>query len=216
VSDAVKTAARALHRFRFAGARASDVPTPERLVRASGNASVERFSEAIEIDRDGRPESTTVEAVRIRVCDAPLDRLAARRQLAPNDPERNQLLYRAGQAYREAWFKAGLSPLRAVDPGREPTSSGPPEFFRGDSQIDAFAAFTIAGYALGEHELAVARAVILEEIEPVEIGRKISGYSQAKQAGAIALFLLRSALQSLGAHSGLLTRCTDLGPNPAG
>lgn len=211
MTDALAVAKEAVRQFRANGARAGQAPTPERLLRAGGCAVIERFSEAREVVRGGRVETATVEACRVRVCDAPLDRLAMRRQIAPKDFERNELLALAGHRYRELWFTAGLHGLRGTDPGRISMRRCRPEFFGSGRQIDAFEAYCTASNWLTGHERTVVDAVVLDEVEPVEIGRLISGYRQVQQASAIGLFMLRNGLGQLAVHFGLLSNSRGFG-----
>lgn len=110
-------ARRTLEKFARSGARA-DGPQcrahfESRRVRADRNLFRGRGG-----SRDDRFETAKVDFVRMRL-DGPLSRLRGRNQLDRTDKARNFALAQAGEKYRESFVRAGLDPLRSLDPSQE-------------------------------------------------------------------------------------------------
>ncbi len=205
-ASAKETAQAALRRLRLLGETSPEVTTPERLLQAAGRARVEAFSRPVEVERDGRAETETAEAYRIRIDDGPIARLRARNLLAvgPDAAVRNALLAAAAARYRQHWYLAGLYALNAIDFMRERVSGGTAGLLRTERQVTHFKAYGAAVASLSTDARRVVDAVVLRDRELVDIGREFSGYKQEKQATAVALYVLRSGLQALAKHFGLM------------
>jgi Domain of unknown function (DUF6456) len=194
-------ARRLLTTFRRAGARATEAPNVERLLKAGEAAKIETFSEVVEVARGDQFEAVAVDFVRIRLDDGPLARLRDRNQLDRDDKARNLALAEAGEKYRQDFFRAGLDPLRSIDPAKEVSAAYSPNgLWRCESQIEALQKFRAAREAVPEDFRDALAAIVCNEREPVDVGREIGAYKDAKMAGAVALFILRRALAALARH----------------
>ena len=119
-------ARRLLATFHRSGARASEAPNVERLLKAGETAKIESFSEVVEVARGDQFEAVAVDLARMRIDDGPLARLRDRNQLDRDDKARNWALAEAGEKYRQDFFRAGLDPLRAIDPAKEVSAAYSP------------------------------------------------------------------------------------------
>ncbi len=107
----------------------------------------------------------------------------------------------AGEKYRHDFFRAGLDPLGAIDPSKEVSAAySPGGLWRCESQIDALQKFRAAREAIPDDFREPLAAIVLSDREPVDIGREIGAYKDAKMAGAVALFILRRGLAALARH----------------
>ncbi len=137
--------------FRRSGARASEAPNVERLLKAGETARIETFSEVVEVARGDQFEAVAVDFVRMRIDDGPLARLRDRNQLDRDDKARNLALAEAGEKYRQDFFRAGLDPLRSIDPAKEVSAAYSPNgLWRCESQIEALQKFRAAREAVPE------------------------------------------------------------------
>jgi hypothetical protein len=194
-------ARRLLTTFRRSGARAAEAPNVERLLKAGDAAKIETFSEVVEVARGDQFEAVAVDFVRMRLDDGPLARLRDRNQLDRDDKARNLALAEAGEKYRQDYFRAGLDPLRSLDPAKEVSAAYSPNgLWRCESQIEALQNFRAAREAVQEDFRDALAAIICNEREPVDVGREIGAYKDAKMAGAVALFILRRGLAALARH----------------
>ena len=194
-------ARRMLETFRNSGYRKPEGPSVERLLKAGEAAKVETFSEIVEVAQGDKFESVTVDFVRMRMDDGPLARLRDRNQLDRENRARNLALAQAGEKYRHDFFRAGLDPLRALDPSREVSAAYSPNgLWRCESQIEALQKFRAAREAIPDDFREPLAAIVLNDREPVDIGREIGAYRDAKMAGAVALFILRRGLTALARH----------------
>jgi hypothetical protein len=196
-----KEARRLLATFRRSGDRAAEAPNIERLLQAGEAARIETFSEVVEVARGDEFEAVAVDFLRIRLDDGPLARLRDRNQLDRDDKARNLALAEAGEKYRQDFFRAGLDPLRSLDPAKEvSTAYSPNGLWRCESQIEALQKFRAAREAVPEDFRDALLAIVCNEREPVDVGREIGAYKDAKMAGAVALFILRRGLAALARH----------------
>jgi len=159
--------------------------TPERLAHSHGHA----------IGAGDRVQ---------RVLAAPLDGLYARRALDA-DPERNALLYEAGQRYRHHWHRAGLCTLSAQDLGRVGGGRGTPGWALPPTEAAAWhrGEYDRARACLGPYLMRWLDAIVIEERAPLEVARQTTRYADKTTATAIAMELLRSGLSLLAGHWGL-------------
>jgi hypothetical protein len=194
-------ARKTLEKFARSGYRAPEGPSVERLLKAGDSARIERFSEVVEVARGDKFETATVDFVRIRLDDGPLARLRDRNQLDRADKARNLALAQAGEKYRETFFRAGLDPLRSLDPSQEVSAAYSPNgLWRCESQIEALQKYRAARAAIPEDFREALAAIVLNDREIVDVGREIGAYRDAKMAGAVALFILRRGLTALARH----------------
>ena len=194
-------ARRMLQTFQRAGYRAPEGPSVERLLKAGEAAKIETFSEVVEVARGDTFEAVAVDFVRMRLDDGPLSRLRDRNQLDRDDKGRNLALAQAGEKYRQDFFRAGLDNLRALDPSLEVSAAySPGGMWRCESQIEALQNFRAAREAIPEDFREAVAAIVLSEREPVDVGREVGAYRDAKMAGAVALFILRRGLTALARH----------------
>jgi hypothetical protein len=189
-----------------AAPRAPEGPSLERLLQAGDAAQLETFSEVVEVAHGDTFEPVAVNFVRMRIDDGPLARLRDRNQLDRGDKGLNLALARAGDIYRQSFFRAGLDPLRALNPAQEVSSAYSPQgLWRCESQVLALQKFRAARAAIPEDFREALAAIVLSDREPVEVGREIGAYKDAKMAGAVALFILRRGLMALARHYGLMS-----------
>lgn len=205
------SARRALEKFHRAGDRACEGPNVERLIKAGEAARIETFSEAVEVARGDKFEAETVEMVRMRLDDGPLARLRDRNQLDRADKARNFALAQAGEKYRESFFRAGLDPLRSLDPSREVSAPYSPNgLWRCEGQIEALQKYRAAREAIPEDFREALASIVLNEREIVDVGREVGAYQDAKMAGAVALFILRRGLTALARHYRLISAAGEV------
>jgi hypothetical protein len=196
-----KQARRMLENFANSGYRKPEGPNVERLLKAGDAAKVETFSEVVEVARGDNFEAVAVDFVRMRLDDGPLARLRDRNQLDRDDRAKNLAMAQAGEKYRHDFFRAGLDPLRALDPSREVAAAySPAGLWRCESQIEALQKFRAARESIPDDFREPLAAMVLNDREPVDIGREIGAYKDAKMAGAVALFILRRGLTALARH----------------
>jgi hypothetical protein len=175
-------------------------------MKAGDSARIESFSEVVEVARGDKFEAAAVDLVRIRLDDGPLARLRDRNQLDRSDKARNFALAQAGEKYRETFTRAGLDPLRSLDPSQEVSAAySPTGLWRCESQIEALQQYRRAREAIPEDFREPLAAIVLNDREIVDIGREIGAYRDAKMAGAVALFILRRGLTALARHYGMIS-----------
>jgi hypothetical protein len=200
-AQAKHEAQRKLKAFKRSGYREPEAPNIERLVKAGEAAKIETFSEVVEVARGDNFEAVAVDFVRMRIDDGPLARLRDRNQLDRDDKSRNLALAQAGEKFRQDFFRAGLDPLRALDPSREVSAAYSPNgLWRCESQIEALQRYRAAREALPADFREPLEAMVCNEREPVDVGRETGAYRDAKMAGAVALFILRRGLTALARH----------------
>jgi hypothetical protein len=99
------------------------------------------------------------------------------------------------------FVRAGLDPLRSLDPSQEVSAAYSPNgMWRGESQIEALQNYRAAREAIPEDFREPLAAIVLNDREIVDVGREIGAYKDAKMAGAVALFILRRSLRALARH----------------
>jgi hypothetical protein len=140
-----------------------------------------------------------------RLIAAPLDTLHARRALDP-DPQRNAVLFEAGQRYLRHWHGSALSSLAQRDLlrpyGGQPDQSMaiPPS----EAAAHHRSAYRLARERLGPYLAKWLDAIIIEERRPLEVGREATRYADKTTATAIAMEVLRASLTTLADHWGML------------
>jgi hypothetical protein len=199
-------------KFRASGYCEPEAPSVARLVKAGESARIETFSEVVEVARGDTFEQVAVDFVRMRLDDGPLARLRDRNQLDRADKFRNFALAQAGEKYRECFFRAGLDPLRTLDPSQEVRAAySPTGLWRSESQVEALQKYRAAREALPEEFREPLAAIVLNDRDLADVGREVGAYKDAKMAGAVALFILRRGLTALARHYKMLapTRHND-------
>ncbi len=144
-----------------AAPRSSEGPSVERLLQAGDTAQIETFSEIVEVAHGDTFEPVAVNFMRMRIDDGPLARLRDRNQLDRKDKGLNLELARAGDLYRQSFFRAGLDPLRALNPAQEVSSAYSPQgLWRCESQVLALQKFRAARAARGFPRTAGRHCVV--------------------------------------------------------
>lgn len=200
--EAVATAEAALCKFRTIGHRASAAPTPERLVQARGGADVRMVAEVVEVSRGDRFETETVDVAQINVAADPFSALC-RRKLLDADERRNFALCMAGIRYRHAWRSAGLEGVKSANLDRV-GGSGSVGLFASEAAAAGFALFRKLKESVNPDFRAAVDAIVLEDRDPVDVGRRVGAYRAETQARAVALFVLRRGLAAMATKLGLL------------
>jgi hypothetical protein len=103
-------------------------------------------------------------------------------------------------------MRAGLDPLRSLDPSQEVSAAySPTGLWRCESQIEALQQYRAAREAIPEDFREPLAAIVLNDREIVDVGREIGAYRDAKMAVAVALFILRRGLTALARHYGMIS-----------
>ena len=162
-------------------------PTAERIAQAGSDFTV---------SRDGH----------IRVTDAPLERMFARRQLS-SDERIAEARYEAGRRWRNDWHMSGLSGPGAINyaatvRGEGNSPWGMPVSVRA---AEARQQFRKAFRALGATARVVG-AIVLDETDTVDVGRYVTQRRDRTRAIAAAMEQLRDGLHHLAVHYGYLRR----------
>ena len=202
--EATAIAESALRKFKTTGWRAGQAPTAERLLRAGGNASIQTFAEIAEISKGDKFEAVPVDMTRIVLTDDPFSSLCKRKLLAPGDPSLNMILCHAGLRYRQAWRTAGFENLKSIEFGRVGSSSSS-GMFASEASAAAFQLYAKIKNSMPSDYHSGVDGIVLNDRDPVDIGRQISAYKAPKQAVAVALFVLRRGLESGARALGLLS-----------
>jgi hypothetical protein len=160
-------------------------PTAERIAQAGKDFTV---------SRDGH----------IRVTDAPLERMFARRQLS-SDERIAEAMHAAGCRWRNDWHMSGLSGPGAINyaatvRGEGHSPWGIPVSVRA---AEARQQFRKARVALGAAAATVG-AIVLDEVATVDVGRFLIKRRDRTTAIAAAMEQLRDGLHKLAVHYGYL------------
>lgn len=144
----------------------------------------------------------------IRVVQSPLAMLHARGALDRLSSDRNDTLFAAGQRYFKHWYLAGLSPVGAMDMARAGGGDGNPAWATPNSESIANhrSEYILAGLKLGGYLKRWVDAIVIEEREPAEAGRDLTGRMDAQTSAAIAIEILRGGLTTLAEHWGIFGR----------
>lgn len=142
----------------------------------------------------------------VRVTQAPLQWLSARRML-DDDIERNAQLREAGERYYRHWFDGGLKGIGAQNLDRvfggecEPAYLTPATEYAAQHRHE----YRAARERMGSWLAKVTDAVVLEEMRLPDAGAFVGDYASAKTRSAIALTMLRGGLTTLAEHFGIVT-----------
>lgn len=161
-------------------------PTPQRLARAAGDVDTER------VEVDG--VAVTVP----RMADgAPLDRLYRRGVVGPRQRD-------AGARFWSDWYHAGTIQRTTASYSDSPWTRGERSGMAvTERQVHARQRLRAARGALGPHLGRVAEAMLIDELDPVDAGRRLFGRRDGPQARASATDALLIALDTLADHYGL-------------
>jgi hypothetical protein len=201
-TERIKQAKRDMRAFRKIADPSPDVPTPERIVQADGGYVREAFAEVAEVTgRDGVVTTQLMNRHRLRMQDTPLGRLKSHHLLAPGDEYKNLTMAMAGERYYGHWLNAHSGSGGGTDPARGSSNSGlPPAFFNTAAQLQSWQSWNAARANVYPPHRLIVDAVVLEEIEPLEAGRKFTIYTNRDQAIAVCLDRLRAGLIALAVH----------------
>lgn len=143
------------------------------------------------------------DAVRAYHCeDSPIERLATRRALDPDDAGRNEALRLAAARYYEHWYLSGMSPIGAIDLDRGSVASGtrPAGMPATELALMHRRKFREALKVLGDEFRLVVDAVVLQEQDIETTGFAVARYKNRKQVAAIAMDRLCCGLERLRTH----------------
>ncbi|MGX7707994.1 hypothetical protein [Methylobacterium sp. Gmos1] len=177
-------------------------PTPERLAQAGLAVASDRRSGRLQVVGAGSVGIIGADRV-VRLTDAPLDRLHARRRLDEADADRNRILFEAGERLRIHHFQAGLSGLASASNFNGAGGGGGLRTPITETQERHRREMRRAEAGMDAGDWAAVRAVVLEERILEEVGREI-GYQQASAAAGVALDRLRRGLKVLAQLWGAL------------
>lgn len=141
----------------------------------------------------------------IRVNQAPLQWLASRRMLDPDDIERNGLLREAGERYYKHWFEGGLKGIGAQNLDRvfggeaEAAYLTPASEYAAQHRLE----YREARERMGSWLAKVTDAVVCEELTLADAGSFVGDYASSKTRSAIALTMLKAGLTTLIEHFGI-------------
>lgn len=178
-------------------------PTIERLVQAGVPVAARVATRKMEIVGTADDSPFGGDGV-ARIAQAPLDRLHARGQLA-GDPDRNRILFDAGDRFRQHWYLAGLSGIGSIDLNRVGGGNGDPAWMIPSSESAAYhrARHRAARAALDRDGYEAVFAVCCGEDDLGPVGRK-AGFGNDAGASAVALDRLRRGLAMLAVLYGML------------
>lgn len=170
--------------------------TPERTVRAGGLVAISTTT------KKGRTIHTQV------VADWPIARLHRAKLIGKGEVAHFRL--EAAERLYAHWYHGRLLPLGSRD-YRKPYSGGSDAAFAvmPATERQAFHRnrYREADACLGGDRIAaVTRAIVLDEKEPVEVGRVVTGRQQEQQARAVAIEYLIDGLDRLRPMWGLQTK----------
>jgi hypothetical protein len=183
-----------------------NAPTPERLLKLPGVtiASAVGSRELVAVFPTKADKPVGADKV-VRINQAPLDRLEARRQLDPADAERNRKLHESGDRLRQHWYRAGLSGIGSIDLNRSGGGGGSPAWLTPTSEDMAYHRHRFRKARDGmdaDHWAAVSR-VCCDEQDLAAVGRQ-AGFGNDAAASAVALDRLRRGLEHLAVLFGIL------------
>ena len=181
-----------------------NAPTLERLAQAGHVVATHLGTRRTEIV-GSRAESPFGADGVARIAQSPLDRLQARRQLAPEDPGRNRDLFDAGDRFRTHWYRAGLSGIGSIDLNRAGGGGGDPAWLMPSSEAAAYhrEKHRAARAALDPDSFAAVLAVCCGEDDLGMVGRQ-AGFGNDAGATAVALDRLRRGLAKLAEMYGII------------
>lgn len=182
------------------GHRMPDIPTPERILQAMGEASVAYgLDHVVWYDERNEPHVETKPVIRTRVSDSTIE-ILGKRNLLSRDPERNALHLRVARRLHQDWVGSGLSAIGSIDFEKDVRKGTAPALFRSEHQLSAFLDYHAAMQALTSDERSIVHAIVIEELPVAMAGQKMLEYKGTSQAQAAALSVLRNALLRLGDH----------------
>lgn len=143
-----------------------------------------------------------------RVMQSPLAILHYRKALGNHDEQRNGVLFEAGVRYYRHWYGAGLSPVAAMDMDRCGGGEGNPAWATPTSEHAANHRDELrnARGRLGDYLRTWIDAIVIDERNPAEVGRDLTGRLDRQTAAAIAIEVLKAGLTTLADHWGMLGR----------
>lgn len=205
-AEVARRAHAAIRDVQCSGAVAGRTPDIRRLDLAKDAPfRVEKSARVVVIGEGAEARVDTVASKRIRVDDQ-FQRLVSRGQLAPNDPDMNRILGAAGFRFRDLNYMAGLETLKAMDPSKGFTtkSSDTGGLFGSELRCERYKEWDAAVSCLSQLAGRAVDQIVVQDRQPVEVGRVVSVYRDEKLAVAVALHELRTGLRQLARHFGLI------------
>lgn len=182
------------------GHRMPDIPTPERILQAKGEASVAYgLDHVVWYDERNEPHVETKPVIRTRVSDSTIE-ILGKRNLLSRDPERNANHLRVARRLQRDWVDSGLSSIGSIDFEKDVRKGTAPALFRSEHQLEAFLDYHAAMQSLTPDERSIVHAIVIEELPVAMAGQKMLEYKGTSQAQAAALSVLRNALLRLADH----------------
>jgi hypothetical protein len=164
------------------------VPTAERMARAAGDAAM--------VDVDMGDAGSTVRVLRLTDL-TPFERLFRRGVLDDRQ-------HGAGARFWKDWYHAGLLQRTTSAYSDSPWPRGERAgMATTELQVLARQRLRAARSALGAHLGRVAEAILVDECDPADAGRRLFGRRDGPQARASATDALKIALDTLADHYGL-------------
>jgi hypothetical protein len=166
----------------------SVLPTAERLARAEGDVAM------VDVEPDDAGPASRV----LRLTDAsPLERLFGRGIL-------DERQHAAGARFWKDWYHAGLvqrtTSAYSDSPWPRSERSG---MAKTELQVLARQRLRSARSVIGTHLGRIAEAILIDECDPADAGRRLFGRRDGSQARASATDALKIALDTLADHYGL-------------
>lgn len=166
------------------------MPTAERLKQSGGDVELAN----VDVEVDGAASMARTH----RVSDqGPFDRMKRRRVLSPR-----QLA--AGDRFQKDWWHSGQAQRTTAAYSDAPRSSDPRSGMAAtEVQVHVRQRLRAARAVLGNPLDVVLVAILIDELDLVDAGRKHFGRQDASQARASATDILKVGLDTLADHYGL-------------
>lgn len=168
--------------------------TPERLRQAGGAGGTQ-------IGPDG-----------VRRMADPFDTLRSRGLLAPADPRLNDLLWQAGERFRQHWARAADDGLATIDLSRPAVDGGPGgRDAPGPPGLRHAEALRAARAAVGPRLEPYLVGLVIDARPAAALAAEVTETGHARTAAALVLERLREALHRLCEHWRLIPRVRPTG-----
>lgn len=178
-------------------------PTVERLLHAGLPAAHDLRTGRVQVVIGAGTAALIGADKVVRLTDAPLDRLHARRRLDEADPDRNRILFEAGDRLRTHHFQAGLSGMASASNFNGAGGGGGLRTPITETQERHRREMRRAAAEMDAGDWVVVQAVVLDERILEEVGRDL-GYAHDRAAAGVALDRLRRGLRVLAQLWGAL------------
>lgn len=186
---------------RYDGPRDKVVPgnqdaTPERLSKARKNSHKVKASDR---GQDGavKVDAAAVDASGVRRLADPFDVLKSRGLLAVGQPEMNEVLWHAGNQYREHWHGAGMEGAQAMDLTRDIVDGGTGVVGISEHVLGHAQQLRAANRAIGPRCAAFVVGIVLRGATVTSLAHLVRESGNARTSEAIVLERLREGLHRL-------------------